>query len=104
MSTDSSKLDKKVIRKLKDEITILKKQDKFNEYCINHLKAEIRLLRDTLTKIEVVSKECLYKYEGMNATLNMQLENGTHMTHNGDEIRYAGENIPLIGTELKRKR
>lgn len=104
MSTDSSKLDKKVIMKLKDEITILKKQDKFNEYCINHLKAEIRLLRDNLTKIEVVSKECLYKHEGMNETLNMQLEIGTHMTHNGDEIQYAGENIPLIGTDLKRKR
>ena len=104
MSTDSSKFDKQVIRKLKDDVTILKKQNLLNEYCINHLKAEIRLLRDTLSKNEVASKECLYKHEAMNERLNMQLENGTHMTHNGDEIQYAGENVPVIGTELKRKR
>ena len=104
MSTDSSKFDKEVIRKLKDEITLLKKKDKFNEYCINHLKAEIRLLRDTLSKNEVASKECLYKHEAMNEGLNMQLENGTHMTHNGDEIKYVGESIPMYDTELKRKR
>ena len=51
MSIDLSKFDKHSIRKLKNEITTLKKEDKFKGYCINHLKAEIRLLHDTLTKI-----------------------------------------------------
>ena len=103
MITDSSKFDKEVIRKLKDEITILNKQYKFNEYCINHLKAEIRLLRDTLTKIESASKEDLYQHEEMNKTLNMQLENGHHMSHNGEEIHYVGKNNHVSITEMKRK-
>ena len=101
MGTDLSKFDKQVIRRLKDEITILKKQDKFNKYCINHLKAEIRLLRDNITKSGVAYKECLYKHKAINEKSNMKLENGTHMTHNGDEIKYVGENMPVFGTQLK---
>ena len=86
MSTDSSKFDSDRIVKLKAELTVMKNQDKFNEYCINHLKAEIRLLRDTLSKIQTSSTDCLYMHEGMNETLEMQLERGSHMNHNGDEI------------------
>ena len=103
MSIDSSKFCKEVIKKLKDEIMILKNQDKFNEYCINHLKAEICLLRDTLTKIGCASKECLCKHEWMDETLDMQLKSGTHVTHNGDEIKCVRESIPIYDTELKSK-
>ena len=103
MSTDSSKYDKHNIRKLQNEITIPKSEDKFKEYRINHLKAEISLLHDTLNKIKGASKEYLYKHEGRNETLNMQHENGYNMTQNGDEIHYAGENNPAFGIELKRK-
>ena len=60
------------------------------------------MLRDTLTKLEGTLKDCLYSHEGMNETLEMQLENGTHMNHNGDEIKYVGESDPILGTELKR--
>ena len=104
MSIDSSKFDRQVIRKLKDDVTILKKQNLLNEYCINHLKAEIRLLRDTITNIQDASKDYLYKHEGMNETLEMKLENGAHLTHNGDEIKYVGEHMSIYGTEFKRKR
>ena len=43
-------------------------------------------------------------HEGMNETLEMRLESGTHMNHNGDEIKYFGESDPSVGKELKRKR
>ena len=104
MSNNSSNFDRDIIVKLKAELTVMKNQDKFNEYCINHLKAEIRLLRDTLTKIQTSSKDCLYMHEGMNEKLEMQLERGTHMNHKGDEIKYVGESDPTVGEELKRKR
>ena len=112
MSADSSKFDTKndkgmlsqTVRELEDEVVQLKAEDKFKEYCINHLKAEIRLLRDTLANIEGASKKSLYKYEAMNEILIIQLENGYHMNHDGDEIHYVGENTPLAVPDMKRKR
>ena len=62
------------------------------------------MLRDTLTNIQDASKDCLYKHEGINENLEMKLENGTHLTQNGDETRYVGEDMPVFGIELKRKR
>ena len=104
MSNDSSKLGSDVVVKLNQELSVLKRKDKFNEYCINHLKAEIRLLRDTLNKIQGSSKECLDYHEEMNETLEIKIEKGIHLNHNGEEIKYFGESDPSFGKELKRKR
>ena len=88
---------------LEDEVAQLKTEDKFKEYCIDNLKAEISLLCDTLTNIEGVSKEAVYKHEAMDETLIIQLENGYHMNHNGDEIHYVSENTHLAVLDMKRK-
>ena len=97
MSTDSSKLNAedakrmfKTVRQLENQISKLKAEDKHKDYCINHLKAEIRLLRDTLSNIQGASKEALYNHEAMNERFNTNIENGTHMNHSGDEIHYVG--------------
>ena len=103
MSTDSNKFDKQSIRKLQDEVMGLKIEDTFKGYCINHPKAEIRLLRDTLTEITGESKEALYEYVAMNETLNTKLGNGYHMKYNGEEIHYVGEHNPVSITEPKVK-
>ena len=84
---DSSKFDTKIckgflsktVRELQDEVTKLKAEDKVKEYCINHLRAEICLIRGTLTTIKGASKEALYKHKAMNEILNMQLENGYYI-------------------------
>ena len=68
------------------------------------MKAEIIFLCDTFTNIEGASKEAVYKYEAMEETLIIQLGNGYHMNHNGDEIHYVGENTPLAVLDMKRKR
>ena len=62
------------------------------------------MLRDTLTNIKGESNEALYQHAAMNEALNMQLENGYHMKHNGDEIHYVGENKPVSVPDMKRKR
>ena len=41
----------KIVQQLEDEVAKLKAEDKYKDYCINNLKAEILLLRDTLSNI-----------------------------------------------------
>ena len=104
VSTDSSKFDTQSLRELQNEVARLKVQDKLEEFCINHLKTEIQLLRDTLIKIKGEYKGALYLHEAMNEALNMQLKNGYRMKHNRDEIHYVGghQHVSLIDTKRKR--
>ena len=81
--------------KLEEMVIELKKKDKFNEYCINHMKAQIRLLYDNIKVIKKASKTSLINIDQMNETLNYRLESGIYLKHNGDEIQYPGENAPL---------
>ena len=39
----------------------------------------------------------------MNEGLNIQLENGIYMDHNGDEIHYVSENTTVSVPDMKRK-
>ena len=109
MSTDSSKLDTKVAKgmfetviQLENEISKLKAEDKYKDYCINHLTAEIRLLHDTLSNIQGASGEALYEHEAMNDRNNINLENGIHMHQYGDEIHYVGKNTTFAVRDVPR--
>ena len=55
MNTDSSKLNAedtkrmfKTVRQFEDQVSKLKAEDKYKDYCINHLKAEIHLAKESV--------------------------------------------------------
>ena len=62
------------------------------------------MLRDTLTNIKGESNEALYQHAAMNEALNMQLENGYHMKHNGDRVYHVGGDKYIHVQGMKRKR
>ena len=53
--------------------------DKCKYYNIIHMKAEIRVLRDTSTNVKKYSKEALYQNVSMNNALNARLEIRYHL-------------------------
>ena len=85
MSTDSIKFDTKngkgmlsiTVWELEDEVAQLKAEDKFKEYCINHLKAKISLLCDTLTNIEGASKRLCISMEQWMRHVSFNLKTDT---------------------------
>ena len=80
--------------KLSDEqirITRLNNEKKHDQFVINNLKAENRVLRDCLTKLQTSAQGALDTDDMMFDTLNGAIENGYHLTHNGDTIYYSGE-------------
>ena len=64
----------------------IKEKEKFNEYLINHLKAELRLCLDTLKKVKTATAKAINEQEEMSEVLESRLERGVHMTYNGDEM------------------
>ena len=81
----------KPLTKMEQLIKEHKEENKFQEYIISHLKAEIRLLRDSLTKVQKVSKDSLWESECMNESANAKLEDGRYLRWDGEEIYYKGE-------------
>ena len=69
----------------------LKEKEKFNEYLINHLKAELRLCLDTLKKVKTATAKAINEQEEMSEVLESRLERESHLTYNGDEMYYPGE-------------
>ena len=72
-------------------ITRLENEKKQDEFVINNLKAENRFLRDCLMKLQISTQGALDTDDRMFDTLNDAIENGYHLTHNGDTIYYPGE-------------
>jgi len=79
------------VKKLKKINRGIKEKEKFNEYLINHLKAELRLCLDTLKKVKTATAKAINEQEEMSEILESCLERGVHMTYNGDEMYYPGE-------------
>ena len=79
------------VKKLENINRGIKEKEKFNEYLINHLKAELRLCLDTLKKVKTATAKAINEQEEMSEALESRLERGVHMTYNGDEMYYPGE-------------
>ena len=93
-SKQSSKLHDpccKRVKELESVIQSLEEKQKFSDYVINHMKAELRLFYDTLKTVNKTAKKAMEEQEGMSETLNARLERGYHLTCKGDEIYYPGE-------------
>ena len=58
----------------------IKEKEKFNEYLINHLKAELRLCLDTLKKVKTSTAKAINEQEEMSEALESRLERGVYMT------------------------
>ena len=59
------------------------------------MKAEIRLMRDTLYNIRNTAKDALNTEDIMFQALNCNIENRNHLKHDGEEIYYPGEEKKL---------
>ena len=81
----------KKIQKLEESVVRLELKQKENDYVVNNLKAEIRLLRDTLLLIKNTAKDALNTEDIMFESLNRNIENRSHLKHDGEEIFYPGE-------------
>ena len=79
------------VKQLESVIDDLEQKQKCVDYVINHMKAELRLCYDTLKTVNKTVKKAMEEQEDMNETLNARLERGYHLTYNGDEIYYPGE-------------
>ena len=79
------------IKKLEESVVRFELKQKENDYIINSLKAEIRLLRDTLLLIKNSVKDALNTDDIMFESLNRNVENRGHLKHGGEEIFYPGE-------------
>ena len=79
------------VQELESVVNDLEQKQKFADYVINHMKAELRLCYDTLKSVNKSAKEAMEEQEAMSETLNARLERGYHLTYNGDEIYYRGE-------------
>ena len=77
--------------KMEEIIQSHEEENKVKDYIISHLKAEIRLLRDSLTKVQKASKDSLWKSECMNKSVNSKHKNGRYLKWDGEEIYYKGE-------------
>ena len=79
------------VKKLEKLIVVSRESKKFNEYLINHLKAELRLCMDTLKKVKTATARAINDQEVMSESLETRLERGVHMSYNGDNMYYPGE-------------
>ena len=55
------------------------------------MKAELCLLYDSMKTVNKTSRKAIEEQESMSETLNARLERGCHLTYNGSEIYYPGE-------------
>ena len=69
----------------------LERKQKENDYIVSTLKAEIRLLRDTLGSVKKAANDALEIEDVMFESLNTNIERGTYLNENVEEIYYPGE-------------
>ena len=53
------------VTQLKEELAEAKRDNEQNDFIINTMKAEIRLLRDTIKKINKLSKKAIHHHDCM---------------------------------------
>ena len=81
----------KNMQSLKQKVIHLEQKQKENDFVVKSLKAEIRLLRDTLCNIKNTARDALNTEDIMFEALNSNIENSNHLKHDGEEIFYPGE-------------
>ena len=97
------------IDKLKEVIKEHEEEHKRKDYMISWMKAEIRLLNDSLLKVKNVSKSAVDEVESMNELAGACLDDGRYLRWDGEEIYYRGEEKPepfkpLADNQIKKKR
>ena len=111
-SRDSSldlNMNRNQIDKLKEVIKEHEEEHKQKDYMISWMKAEIRLLNDSLLKVKNVSKSAVDEVESMNELAGACLDDGRYLRWDGKEIYYRGEEKPepfkpLAENQIKKKR
>ena len=79
------------VTQLKEELAEAKHDNEQNEFIINTMKAEIRLLRDTVKKMNKLSKRAIHQHDCMDELAESRLESGRYTDYIKDEIKYPGE-------------
>ena len=81
----------KTIKKLEQTVLRLERKERENDYIVSNLKAEIRLLRDTLGSLGKSINNALEIDDVMFESLNSNIERGTYLNDNVEEMYYPGE-------------
>ena len=79
------------VTQLKEELADAKRENEQNEFIINTMKAEIRLLRNTVKKMNKLSKKVIHHHDCMDELAESHLESGQYTDYINDEIKYPGE-------------
>ena len=87
LSDDEKKALKHVIRRMEAE-------HKRKDYIISSMKAEIRMLKDSLIKVRKISKVAIDEVDSMNEFAGACLDDGRYLEWDGKEIYYDGEETP----------
>ena len=82
------------INKMKEVIADHKEEHKRKDYMISWMKAEIRLLNDSLIKVKKISNSAVDEVESMNELVGACLDDGRYLRWDGKEIYYRGEEKP----------
>ena len=64
------------VTQLKEELVEAKRVNEHNDFIINTMKAEIRLLRDTVKKMNKLSKKAIHYHHCMDELAESRLESG----------------------------
>ena len=82
------------IDKMKEVINEHEEEHKRKDYMISWMKAEIRLLNDSLIKVKKISNSAVEEVESMNELAGACLDDGRYLRWDGKEIYYCGEEKP----------
>ena len=82
------------INKMKEVIADHEEIHKRKDYIISWMKAEIRLLNDSLIKVKKISNSAVEEVESMNELAGACLDDGRYLRWDGKEIYYRGEEKP----------
>ena len=79
------------VTQLKEELAEAKRDNEQNDFIIKTMKAEIRLLRDTIKKMNKLSKKAIHHHDCMDELAESHLESRRYTDYIKDEIKYPGE-------------
>ena len=82
--SDDDSFSKTTVKQLRDE-------NDEQKFLINTMKAEIRLLRDTINSFHKSSKQAIMKHDCMNDLAESRIESGAYKKYLNDKINYPGE-------------
>ena len=79
------------IATLKQKIVEMGNENEEQLFFINTLKATVRLLRDTLKKVQKASKKAMSDHDRMDELAESRMETGAFKQYLEKEIKYPGE-------------